>query len=188
MDAFLISTGIVALAEIGDKTQLLSLLLSARYQRPVPIIAGILIATVLNHALASAVGAWLTTALAPTTLRWMVGISFIAMALWILVPDRLGKDNTQTKTASRYGLLGLTLIVFFMAEMGDKTQIATIALAARFNAFSAVVAGTTVGMMVANVPVVLLGDRLAHRLPVRALRWLTMSLFAALGMFTLVGS
>ena len=184
MEAFLVSTGIVALAEIGDKTQLLSLLLAARYRRPWPIIAGILIATVLNHALASALGAWLTTVLTPATLRWMVGLSFLVMALWILVPDKLD-DDTLLKTASRYGLFGLTLVMFFMAEMGDKTQIATMALAARFHAFGAVVAGTTLGMMIANVPVVLLGERLSQRLPLRAIRWVTAALFAGLGILAL---
>ena len=185
MEAFLVSTGFVALAEIGDKTQLLSLVLAARYRRPRPIVAGILLATLLNHALASALGAWITTLLAPETLRWIVGLSFIAMALWMLVPDKLTKDETQTRNSTRYGLFGLTLMIFFMAEMGDKTQIATIALAAKYSAFSAVVAGTTLGMMIANVPVVLLGHRLVHRLPVRAIRWVTMALFAALGVAAL---
>ena len=187
MEAFLISSGIVALAEIGDKTQLLSLLLAARWRRPWPLIAGILVATVLNHALASALGAWLATAFAPATLRVMVGLSFLAMALWIGVPDKLDALDAQKNNAGRYGVFGLTLMLFFMAEMGDKTQIATIALAAKFHAFGAVVAGTTAGMMLANVPVVLLGHRLAERLPVSGIRWVTMALFAALGVFALLG-
>jgi putative Ca2+/H+ antiporter (TMEM165/GDT1 family) len=185
MEAFLVSTGIVALAEIGDKTQLLSLVLAARYRRPLPIISGILIATLLNHALASALGAWITSTVAPDHLRWLVGLTFIIMALWILVPDKLDQDEAHDEKGSRYGLFVFTLMIFFMAEMGDKTQIATIALAAKFSAFSAVVAGTTLGMMIANVPVVLLGDRLAHRLPVRAIRWITMALFASLGVVAL---
>ena len=188
MEAFLVSTGIVALAEIGDKTQLLSLVLAARYRRPWPIIAGILIATVLNHALASAVGAWLTTALSAETLRRLVGVTFILMALWILVPDKLDKDETSIRSGSRYGLFGLTLMIFFMAEMGDKTQIATMALAAKFSAVIPIVAGTTFGMMIANVPVVLLGHRLAQRLPLRAIRWVTMALFATLGIIALAGA
>ena len=188
MDAFLISTGFVALAEIGDKTQLLSLVLAARYRRPWPIIAGILLATLLNHALAGALGAWITSTVSPHTLRWVVGLTFIVMALWILVPDQLGKDDDASRNGSRHGLFGLTLMIFFMAEMGDKTQIATIALAAKFSAFGAVVAGTTLGMMIANVPVVLLGHRVADRLPLRAVRWGTMALFAALGVVALVGA
>ena len=188
MEAFLVSTAIVALAEIGDKTQLLALVLAARYRRPLPIIAGILLATVLNHALASAVGTWLTTALSAETLRLIVGISFFAMALWILAPDKFDPKDSQPRNVSRYGLFSLTLMIFFMAEMGDKTQIATIALAAKFSAFIAVVAGTTLGMMIANVPVVLLGHRIADRLPVRAIRWVTMTLFAALGIVALAGA
>ena len=188
MEAFLVSTGIVALAEIGDKTQLLSLVLAARYRRPLPIVAGILLATLLNHALASALGAWITTAVSPAALRWLVGVGFIAMALWILVPDKLNPDDASAGSSGRYGLFGLTLMLFFIAEMGDKTQIATIALAAKYSAFSTVVAGTTLGMMIANVPVVLLGHRLADRLPVRAIRWVTMALFAALGVIVLAGA
>ena len=188
MEAFLVSTGFVALAEIGDKTQLLSLVLAARYRRPLPIIAGIFLATLLNHALASALGAWITATVSPHTLHWVVGVTFIVMALWILVPDKLDKDEATTRSSSRYGLFGLTLMIFFMAEMGDKTQIATIALAAKFSAFGAVVAGTTLGMMIANVPVVMLGHRIADRLPVRAIRWVTMALFAALGVAALAGT
>lgn len=188
MEAFLVSTGFVALAEIGDKTQLLSLVLAARYRRPLPIIAGILLATLLNHALASALGAWITTTVSPHTLHWVVGVTFIVMALWILVPDKLDQDEATTRSSSRYGLFGLTLMIFFMAEMGDKTQIATIALAAKFGAVGVVVAGTTLGMMIANVPVVLLGHRIADRLPVRAIRWVTMALFAALGVVALAGT
>lgn len=186
MDAFLISTTFVALAEIGDKTQLLSLLLAARYRRPHPIMLGILVATLANHALASAVGAWLASLLAPDALRWIVGLSFIAMALWMLRPDRLSADDANSLKAGRFGLFGLTLLIFFMAEMGDKTQIATVALAAQFSAFTAVVAGTTLGMMIANVPAVLLGQRLAKRLPLRAIRIAAMLMFTALGVAALL--
>ena len=185
MEAFLVATGIVALAEIGDKTQLLAFILSARFRRPAPIIAGILVATIANHAFAGAVGAWLTTALGPTALRWVLGISFIAIAVWTLVPDRF--DEGDAKLAPR-GVFTTTLIAFFLAEMGDKTQIATIALAAQYNAFAAVVAGTTLGMMIANVPAVLLGDRIAHRMPVRLVHAIAAAIFAVLGAATLLGA
>ena len=186
MEALFISTGVVALAEIGDKTQLLSLLLAARYRRPKPIMLGILVATLANHALASAVGAWLASLLPPDALRWIVGFSFIAMALWMLRPDKLSADDTGGLKTGRFGLFGLTLIIFFMAEMGDKTQIATVALAAQFSAFTAVVAGTTLGMMIANVPAVLLGQRLASRLPLSAIRIAAMLMFATLGIAALL--
>ncbi len=185
MEAFLVSTGIVALAEIGDKTQLLAFILSARFRRPAPIIAGILVATIANHAFAGAVGAWLTTALGPTVLRWVLGISFLAMAVWTLIPDKF--DEGDAKLAPR-GVFTTTLIAFFLAEMGDKTQIATIALAAQYNAFAAVVAGTTLGMMIANVPAVLLGDRIAHRMPVRLVHAIAAAIFAVLGAATLLGA
>ncbi len=185
MEAFLVATGIVALAEIGDKTQLLAFILSARFRRPAPIIAGILVATIANHAFAGAVGAWLTTALGPTALRWVLGISFIAIAVWTLIPDRF--DEGDAKLAPR-GVFTTTLIAFFLAEMGDKTQIATIALAAQYNAFAAVVAGTTLGMMIANVPAVLLGDRIAHRMPVRLVHAIAAAIFAVLGAATLLGA
>ena len=185
MEAFLVATGIVALAEIGDKTQLLAFILSARFRRPAPIIAGILVATIANHAFAGAVGAWLTTALGPTVLRWVLGISFLAMAVWTLIPDKF--DEGDAKLAPR-GVFTTTLIAFFLAEMGDKTQIATIALAAQYNAFAAVVAGTTLGMMIANVPAVLLGDRIAHRMPVRLVHAIAAAIFAVLGAATLLGA
>ncbi|MBK6864573.1 MAG: TMEM165/GDT1 family protein [Ideonella sp.] len=185
MEAFLVATGIVALAEIGDKTQLLAFILSARFRRPTPIILGVLVATIANHAFAGAVGAWLTTALGPTVLRWVLGISFLAMAVWTLIPDKF--DEGDAKLAPR-GVFTTTLIAFFLAEMGDKTQIATIALAAQYNAFAAVVAGTTLGMMIANVPAVLLGDRIAHRMPVRLVHAIAAAIFAVLGAATLLGA
>jgi putative Ca2+/H+ antiporter (TMEM165/GDT1 family) len=185
MEAFFISTGIVALAEIGDKTQLLAFLLATKYRRPVPICLGILLATLLNHAFAGAIGAWLTSLVAPPTLRWILGLSFIAMALWTLVPDQFDEKEAGRL---KYGVFGATLVAFFLIEMGDKTQIATVALAARFDSYPAVVAGTTCGMMLANVPAVLLGERFAERLPVRAVHVVAAATFAVLGVATLLGA
>ena len=147
MEALLLSTGIVALAEIGDKTQLLSFILAAKFRRPWPICAGILVATLVNHALAGALGAWLTTVLGPTALRWGLGLSFLAMAAWMLVPDRFEEEDARL---ARFGVFGTTLVAFFLAEMGDKTQVATVALAAQYQVFLPVVIGTTVGMMIAR--------------------------------------
>ncbi|HSV35593.1 MAG TPA: TMEM165/GDT1 family protein, partial [Ramlibacter sp.] len=166
MEAFLISTGIVALAEMGDKTQLLSLVLAARFRKPWPIAWGILVATLANHALAGAAGAWVTTVLGPQVLRWVLGGSFIAMAAWMLIPDQLDDDGAGAQ-APRLGVFGTTVAAFFLAEMGDKTQVATVMLAAQYNAWAWVVAGTTLGMMLANVPVVWLGDRVTRRVPIR---------------------
>lgn len=183
MEAFLISAGVVALAEIGDKTQLLALILAARFRRPLPIVLGILVATLANHALAGAIGSWITSVLGPATLRVVLGISFIAMAIWTLIPDRLAKNTT---TLTRGGVFGTTVVGFFLAEMGDKTQIATVALAAQYHAFATVVAGTTLGMMIANVPAVLVGDRLAHRMPIRLVHAIAAAIFAVLGIVALV--
>ncbi len=185
MEAFLISTGIVALAEMGDKTQLLALLLAARFKKPWPIVWGILVATVLNHAVACALGAWVTTLLSPQTLRWILGASFIAMAVWMLIPDKL--DSGADKAPLRYGVFGTTLVLFFFAEMGDKTQIATVMLAARFDAYLAVVAGTTLGMMLANVPVVWLGERMTRLVPLRVVHIVSALIFLGLGLFALLG-
>ena len=186
MEPLLISTGIVALAEIGDKTQLLSFILAARFRRPWPICLGILVATLLNHAMAGALGAWITTWVSPQVLRWVLGVGFIAMAAWILVPDRFDESEAQF---ARKGVFVTTLIAFFLAEMGDKTQIATVALAAQYHHhFTAVVAGTTLGMMVANVPAVVLGDRIAHRMPVRLVHAVAAVIFALLGVATLAGA
>jgi len=182
-EAFLMSSGIVALAEIGDKTQLLAFMLAARFRRPWPIVAGILIATVANHAFAGAVGTWVTTLLGPDLLRWVLGASFLAMAAWILVPDKLDDDELATP---KLGVLATTIIAFFLAEMGDKTQIATVALAAQYGTFAAVVAGTTFGMMVANVPAVVAGDRIANRLPIRLIHGIAAALFALLGVAALL--
>ncbi len=185
MEAFLISTGIVALAEMGDKTQLLSLVLAARFKKPWPIAWGILVATLANHALAGAAGAWVTTWLGPQVLRWVLAASFAAMAAWMLVPDKF--DDDDMKTAPRLGVFATTLIAFFLAEMGDKTQVATVMLAAQYNALIAVVAGTTLGMMLANVPVVWFGERVMRRVPVTMVHRVSAAIFAALAVATLAG-
>lgn len=184
MEAFLISTGIVALAEIGDKTQLLAFILAAKFRKPVPIIFGILLATLANHAFAGALGSWITSMVAPDTMRWVLGLSFIAMAIWTLIPDKFDEDDAKL---ARYGVFGTTLIAFFLAEMGDKTQVATVALAAQYQALIAVVAGTTFGMMIANVPAVIMGDRIASKMPVRLVHTIAAGIFAALGIMTLAG-
>ena len=185
MDAFLISAGVVALAEIGDKTQLLAFILAAKFRRPWPIVWGILAATIVNHALAGALGSWITGKVGPQALRWVLGLTFLAMAAWTLIPDRLNGDDAKL---ARHGVFLTTVVAFFLAEMGDKTQIATLALAARFDAFMPVVAGTTLGMMLANVPAVFIGDRLAHRMPVRLVRGIAAVIFAVLGLLTLAGA
>ncbi|HPV23884.1 MAG TPA: TMEM165/GDT1 family protein [Casimicrobium sp.] len=186
MEAFLISTGIVALAEIGDKTQLLAFLLAAKFKKPWPIVAGIFVATIANHAGAGALGAWITAAVGPQIMRWVLGIGFIAMAIWTLIPDKIDEDEAGS-TRSRFGVFGTTVVAFFLAEMGDKTQIATIALAAQYNAFYAVVAGTTLGMMIANVPAVFLGSKIANKVPVRLVHGIAALIFAVLGVATLLG-
>ena len=185
MDAFLVSTGIVALAEMGDKTQLLSLVLAARFRKPWPIVLGILVATLANHALAGAVGSWVTTVLGPHVLRWVLGLSFIAMAVWMLIPDKL--DDEEGDSAPRMGVFVTTVVAFFLAEMGDKTQIATVMLAAQYNAWFAVVAGTTLGMMLANAPVVWLGDAITKRVPLRLVHVISAGIFAVLGVIALSG-
>jgi putative Ca2+/H+ antiporter (TMEM165/GDT1 family) len=178
LEAFLISTGVVALAEVGDKTQLLAFMLAARFRRPVPIIAGILVATLANHALAGAVGSWITSVVGATALRWILGCSFIAMAVWTLIPDRLDRDDARLPRA---GVFGTTLVAFFLTEMGDKTQIATVALAAQYHAFASVVAGTTLGMLIANVPVVYFGDIVMKKAPVKLIHTVVAIIFFLLG-------
>ena len=185
MDAFLISTGIVALAEIGDKTQLLAFILAAKFRRPLPIILGILVATLANHGVAGALGTWITSLAEPSTLRWVLGISFIAMAIWTLIPDKFEEEDAKL---AKFGVFTTTLVAFFLAEMGDKTQVATVALAAQYQALFAVVMGTTFGMMIANVPAVLLGDRIAHRMPTRLVHGIAAAIFALLGVATLMGA
>ena len=182
MDAFLVSTAIVALAEIGDKTQLLAFILAAKFRRPWPIVLGILVATLANHAFAAAVGTWLTTLIGPQTLRWVLGLSFIAMAAWTLIPDKLDEEEARLP---RLGVFGATLVAFFLAEMGDKTQIATVMLAAQYNAYLWVVAGTTLGMMIANAPVVWLGERITRRVPIRAVHVVSAVIFLVLGLLAI---
>jgi putative Ca2+/H+ antiporter (TMEM165/GDT1 family) len=185
MEALLVSTGIVALAEIGDKTQLLAFILASKFRKPAPIILGILVATLANHGFAGALGTGITSLIGPQALRWVLGLSFIGMAVWTLIPDHY--DEKDAKFA-KHGVFGTTLIAFFLAEMGDKTQIATVALAAEYHAFFSVVAGTTLGMMIANVPAVILGERIAHRIPIRLVHSIAAVIFAALGVMALAGA
>ena len=183
MEAFLVATGIVTLAEMGDKTQLLALLLAARFRKPWPIVLGIFAATIVNHALAGALGSWVTSALGPDVLRWVLGGSFIAMALWMLIPDKLDED--EAATGPKYGVFLTTTIAFFLAEMGDKTQVATVMLAAQFNAWAAVVAGTTLGMMLANAPVVWFGDAITRKVPIKLVHRIGAVVFLVLGVWAL---
>jgi Ca2+/H+ antiporter, TMEM165/GDT1 family len=183
-EAFLVSTGVVALGEMGDKTQLLAMLLAVRFRRPVPIVLGILVATLLNHAAAGFVGGWIAAALGPNVLRWVIGVSFIAMAGWMLIPDKIDEDDAST--VARFGAFGTTLVTFFLAEMGDKTQIATVALAARYQALPAVIAGTTLGMLIADVPAVFVGDRLAKKVSMKWVHGIAAAIFATLGVATLL--
>lgn len=184
MQSFLVSTSIVALAEIGDKTQLLSLVLASRFRKPIPIVLGVFAATLINHAFSGALGAWLASVISPGIMNWAVVASFALMAVWILIPDKLDEaDAVATKHSM--GIFGTTALTFFLAEMGDKTQIVTVALAARFHEFFGVVAGTTLGMMLANVPVIYLGHRFADRLPTKAVHILAAVIFVVLGGFAL---
>ena len=185
LGAFAISAGVVALGEMGDKTQLLALLLAARFKQPLPVIAGIAVATLLNHALAGAAGMWLGQRLDPQLLRWGLGAAFIAMALWMLVPDRA--DDGPTETPGRLGVFGISAVSFFLAEMGDKTQVATMMLAARFDAPLAVIGGTTVGILLADIPAVLLGEKLLARVPLRWVQRIAAAAFALLGVAMLAG-
>lgn len=184
MEAFLVSTGIVALAEMGDKTQLLSLVLAARFRKPWPIVLGIFVATMINHGLAGAVGAWINAWVGPDAMRWILGVSFIAMAIWMLIPDKL--DDEGVDNHSRWGVFGTTVVAFFLAEMGDKTQIATVMLAAQYNAYLWVVLGTTLGMMLANAPVVWLGDKLVKKVPIRMVHIVSAGIFLVLGVLALL--
>ena len=186
MESFLISTGVVALAEIGDKTQLLAFILAARFKKPIPIIAGILVATLINHGLAGALGAWITSMVNPSIMQWVLGVSFIAMAIWTLIPDEIEEEETQV--VLKLGVFGATLVTFFLAEMGDKTQIATVALAAHYASPLWVVAGTTLGMLIADVPAVFIGDKLADRIPMALVHRIAAAIFAVLGIATLLGA
>jgi putative Ca2+/H+ antiporter (TMEM165/GDT1 family) len=184
MDAFLISTGSIAVGELGDKTQLLSLILATRLHKPMPIIAGIFVATLVNHLIACLVGEWVSTLITPTVLRWVLGLSFLAVAGWALIPDKMDED-VQTRGA--YGIFVLTTVTFFLAEMGDKTQIIALALAAKYNALISVVAGTTLGMMIVNVPTVIFAERATKWIPVKVVRVVAAIVYAILGILTLSG-
>jgi len=184
MESLLVSTGVVALAEIGDKTQLLAFILAARFKRPVPIVLGILVATLINHGLAGALGAWITGVLSPDVMRWVLGLSFIGMAIWTLIPDKIEEEETQV--AHKLGVFGATLVTFFLAEMGDKTQIATVALAAHYASAWMVVAGTTLGMLLADVPAVFVGNRFAERIPMKLVHSIAAGIFAVMGVLTLL--
>ena len=186
METLLVSTGVVALAEIGDKTQLLAFIVAARFKKPIPIIAGILLATLVNHGLAGALGAWITSAVSPGVLRWVLGASFIGMAIWTMIPDKI--EEEETRVARRFGVFGATLITFFLAEMGDKTQIATVAMAAHYAAPVLVVIGTTLGMLIADVPAVFAGDKLANKIPMKLVHAIAAGVFAVLGVATLLGA
>jgi len=183
MEALYVSIGVVALAEIGDKTQLLAFILAARFKRPVPIIIGILCATLVNHGMAGALGAWITTVVSPEIMRWVVGISFLAMAIWTLIPDKIEEEETQI--AKHFDVFGATLVSFFLAEMGDKTQIATVALAAHYGSPLLVVAGTTLGMLLADVPAVFVGNKFAEKIPMKLVHSIAAAIFAVMGLLTL---
>jgi putative Ca2+/H+ antiporter (TMEM165/GDT1 family) len=186
LEALFVSTGVVALAEIGDKTQLLAFILAARFKKPLPIIAGILVATLVNHGLAGALGAWITSVVSPEILRWALGLSFLGMAAWTMIPDKI--EEEETRVATKFGVFGATLITFFLAEMGDKTQLATIALAAHYGTPLLVIMGTTLGMLIADVPAVFIGDRLATKIPMKLVHSIAAAIFAALGIATLLGA
>ena len=183
MTALLLATALVALAEMGDKTQLLAFLLAARFRQPTPIVLGIFVATIINHAFAGAVGMYLTTLIDQENMRWVLGIGFLIMAAWLLIPDELDEEENQHQ--SRFGVFGTTVIAFFLAEMGDKTQIATVMLSAKYTDLFGVVMGTTCGMMLANVPAVLIGNFAADRLPIRWIHLSAAALFVVLGVWVL---
>jgi putative Ca2+/H+ antiporter (TMEM165/GDT1 family) len=184
MEALYISTGVVALAEMGDKTQLLAFILAARFKKPVPIILGILLATLVNHGLAGALGAWITSVVSPDAMRWVLGLSFMGMAIWTLIPDKIEEEETQV--AQKLGVFGATLVTFFLAEIGDKTQIATVALAAHYGAPLLVVIGTTLGMLIADVPAVFVGNKFADKIPMKLVHSIAAGIFAIMGLLTLL--
>ncbi|MCX7177154.1 MAG: TMEM165/GDT1 family protein [Proteobacteria bacterium] len=184
MEALLISTGVVALAEIGDKTQLLAFILAARFKKPLPIVAGILFATLVNHGLAGALGAWITSIASPEVMRWLLGLSFIGMAIWTMIPDKIEEEETQV--AKNLGVFGATLVTFFLAEMGDKTQLATVALAAHYGTPVMVIAGTTLGMLLADIPAVFIGNKFAAKIPMKLVHSVAAAIFAVMGLLTLL--
>lgn len=187
MTPFFVSAAVVALAEIGDKTQLLALFLASKFRKPLPIIFGILIATLANHVGAAAVGTWFSRMIGPDVMRWVLGVSFIAMGIWILVPDKPGLTDANQSPRGTWGVFGTTVLAFFLLEIGDKTQLATVALAAKYSNLPLVTAGTTFGMMLADVPAVLLGDVAAKKLPLVVVRGVAALIFVALGVFALIG-
>lgn len=186
MYAFLISVAVVALAEMGDKTQLLALLLAARFRKPVPILAAIVISTTINHGVSAVLGQWLTTVVSPATMVWVLALGFIGMAIWMLIPDKLDDGQESINQWQRFGVFGATFILFFLAEIGDKTQIATVALSARFDSIWTVLLGTTIGMMIANAPAVFIGDRLAGKLPIALIHKIGAVIFLLVGISTLI--
>ena len=187
VNSFLVSAAVVAFAEIGDKTQLLALLLASKFRKPLPIILGILVATLANHAGAAAVGTWFSRVIGPDVMRWLLGMSFIAMGIWTLIPDKAGRDDEKQSPKDGWGVFGTTTMAFFLLEMGDKTQIATVALAAKYSNLALVTAGTTFGMMLANIPAVLLGDVAAKKLPLALVRAVAALIFVVLGVVALFG-
>jgi putative Ca2+/H+ antiporter (TMEM165/GDT1 family) len=186
LESLLVSIGVVALAEMGDKTQLLAFVLAARFKKPLPIIAGIFAATAVNHGIAGALGAWITAVVSPEVMRWALGVSFLGMAAWTLIPDEIESD--EARVAQRFGIFGATVVTFFLAEMGDKTQLATVALAAHYGTPVLVIIGTTLGMLIADVPAVFIGERLAARVPMRLVHAIAAAIFALLGIATVLGA
>ncbi|WED42449.1 TMEM165/GDT1 family protein [Legionella cardiaca] len=184
MESLFFSAGLVALAEFGDKTQLLAFILAARFKEPFPIILGILVATLINHGLAGIIGVWLISTLSPQSLRWLLGLSFIAMAIWILIPDKL--EQEETKIAQNLGVFTATLISFFLAEMGDKTQLATVALTAHYKAPIMVIIGTTLGMLIADIPAVFLGEKLGEKIPIKIIRFSAAALFVLIAIVSIL--
>ncbi|WP_298626904.1 TMEM165/GDT1 family protein [uncultured Legionella sp.] len=184
MDAFFVSIGVIALAEIGDKTQLLAFILASRFQQPLPIILGILTATLINHSLAGMVGLWITTLINPDALRWLLAASFIGMAIWTLIPDKIDQD--ESLLGHKLGVFGATFVTFFLAEMGDKTQIATIALTAHYNAPLLVIAGTTIGMLLADVPAVYIGNKFATKIPMKIVHAIAAVMFLSMGVLSII--
>lgn len=186
LHAFFISLVVVALSEMGDKTQLLALLLAARFRKPIPILFAILLATLVNHGVSAVLGQWITTVLSETVLLWIVSLGFIGMAVWMLIPDQLDDESASINKWQKYGVFGATFILFFLAEIGDKTQIATIALAARFDSIGWVTLGTTIGIMLVNLPAVFIGDKLADKLPISLIHKIGAAIFLIMGVAALV--
>ncbi|WP_445116850.1 TMEM165/GDT1 family protein [Acinetobacter sp. WZC-1] len=186
MNAFLISLVVIALSEMGDKTQLLALLLAAKFRKPVPILIAIFLATVINHGVSAVFGQWITTVLSPVVLLWIVSLGFIGMAVWMLIPDELGDESENIHKWQRYGVFGATFVLFFLAEIGDKTQIATVALAARYDSIGWVTVGTTLGILLVNIPAVFIGNRLADKLPIALIHKIGAVIFLLIGISALV--